>query len=241
MSQPIIRGIQAVGTVDVWYKYNGGTLYDATGQMKLMSGADNNLATGKGILMPPAGLRIAGFRLDGEFLRANPQIASSVVIPILGGGGVALTNNNRSGSITFNCAKVSSPSTAENTQSEALNSDGSAQKDASGNTVMIQNYETGAMSTANGMGPVNQEKVYDMTLIAQLQMTQAGGDSMGATICVEFFFNGTRTKVQFEGCTVATVDPLALSGNDAASYNVVFNYLNWKMSVGDTDPGLIAA
>lgn len=101
-NQPIVRGIQAVGSVEVLYKYNS-----ADGILpipsNLFKGIGTQIDTGNG------GVAVAGFRLDSEFLRANPQIATSIVVPILGGGGVALTNNNRSGTLVLNCSKVSTP------------------------------------------------------------------------------------------------------------------------------------
>ena len=193
--QPIIRGIQAVGGVDILYRYNS-----ADNKLKVPSsfhaGADVKEIDTSG------GVAIAGFRLDGEFLRAAQQIASSVVIPILGGGGVALTNNNRTGTLNINATRVSTPD---------LTSEG-----------------RGKMLKGTGFGPVAaNSKVYDLTFIAQLQQGQNGGDSVGATIAVCFDFCGKTTIVQFDGCTIASVDPVGLSGNDAVNYNVAINYLTW--------------
>jgi len=99
-NQPIVRGIQAVGSVDVLYTYNS-----ANHELPVPT----NLFKGIGTSIHAEELPVAGFRLDSEFLRANPQIATSIVVPILGGGGVALTNNNRSGTLVLNCSKVSTP------------------------------------------------------------------------------------------------------------------------------------
>ena len=85
------------------------------------------------------------------------------------------------------------------------------------------------LSPANSaIGVEGGAKVYDMVFLAQAQQAQTGGDSVGATLCVVFQFCGKKTKVQFEGCTVANVDPLGLAGNDAANYQITWNYLNWK-------------
>lgn len=190
--QPIIRGIQAVGGVDILYRYNG-----KDNKLKLPSpfhgGNLSEIDTSNGI-------SIAGFRLDGEFLRAVQQIASSVVIPILGGGGVALTNNNRTGTLNINATRVSTPDLEQG----------------------------GQMLRGTGFGPAAADtKVYDLTFIAQVQQGQDGGDSVGATIAVCFDFCGKTTIIQFDGCTIASVDPVGLSGNDAVNYNVSINYLNW--------------
>lgn len=101
--QPIVRGIQAVGSVSINYRYNS-----ADGILPVPPGF--SFASGiTGIDTGAGGVEVAGFRLDSEFLRAVQQIASSVMIPILGGGGVALTNNNRTGTLSINCSRVSTP------------------------------------------------------------------------------------------------------------------------------------
>lgn len=193
--QPIIRGIQAVGGVDIIYRYN-------SSDNKLKIPSSFHAGTDVEEVDTAGGVAIAGFRLDGEFLRAAQQIASSVVIPILGGGGVALTNNNRTGTLNINATRVSTPD---------LTSKGG-----------------GKMLKGTGFGPVNADtKVYDLTFIAQLQQGQDGGDSVGATIAVCFDFCGKTTIIQFDGCTIASVDPVGLSGNDAVNYNVAINYLTW--------------
>ena len=186
MSQPIIRGIQAVGAVDIFYTFNGPSNTLNAGHI---NGGD--------LVVNANNIPVAGFRLDGEFLRAMQQIASSATIPILGGGGVSLTNNNRTGTLSLTCTKVSTPTS------------------------------TGVMASGQGVGPIGSEAVYDMVLLAQLQQGQEGGDAYGATVKVVFKFSGKETTVTFDGCTVASVDPLGLAGNDAVTYNVTFNYLNW--------------
>lgn len=211
VQQPIIRGIQAVGAVSIRYRYNGNG-----GKLRLPDGlfALNN-KTGKEI-DTSKGVEIAGFRLDANFLRANPQIASSFMIPILGGGAVALTNNNRSGTLSIGCTRVSTPAPGDQ---------------AVGDLEISNGTTVGAMSQIAGanIGPDNPE-VYDLVYVAQVQQAQPGGDSVGATIQVAFKFCGLYTVITFEGCTIATVDPVGLSGNDAVDYNVAINYLNWTMN-----------
>lgn len=223
MSQPIIRGIQAVGAVDIKYEYNSSDhiLSLPTNVMRI-----NDQTDGNGIkINTEGGVPVAGYRLDSEFLRAVQQIASSVQIPILGGGAVALTNNNRSGTLNINCTKVSTPA-AGTTYAENV-------VDAEGNIIHkagdLVAEATGAMLHGNGLGPVGAE-AYDLVLLAQVQQAQPGGDSVGATITVDFMFCGLHTTIQFQGCTIANVDPLGLAGNDAANYNVQINYLNWTVN-----------
>ena len=192
--QPIIRGIQAVGGVDILYRYNS-----ADGKLKVPKAFHAGNVTE---IDTTDGIAIAGFRLDGEFLRAVQQIASSVVIPVLGGGGVALTNNNRTGTLNINATRVSTPDLS-----------------ATGK---------GKMLKGTGFGPVAADaNVYDLTFIAQLQQGQDGGDSVGSTIAICFDFCGKTTVIQFDGCTIASVDPVGLSGNDAVNYNIAINYLTW--------------
>lgn len=218
MSQPIIRGIQAVGAVDIKYRYNSadGKMTLPTGLMRLGASADaanNTIDTSKGV-------DVAGFRLDGEFLRAVQQIASSVQVPILGGGAVALTNNNRSGTLSINATKTSTPQPGNGA---------SATYDEAGNELSpaIDGTTTVGQMVRNGtLGP-DRDNVYDLVFLAQAQQGQLGGDSVGATIQVVFSFCGLNTIISFEGCTIAAVDPLGLTGNDAPNYNVQINYLNW--------------
>lgn len=202
MGQPIIRGIQAVGAVSIRYRYNSvdGKLILPTDVMRLGTATDDDGNT----IDTANGVEVSGFRLDGEFLRAVQQIATSAQIPILGGGAVALTNNNRSGTLSINATKVSTPAP-----------DGTAGQGA------------GEMLKTGSLGPIGDAKVYDLVFLAQAQQAQKGGDSVGATIQVVFAFCGLNTIVSFEGCTIANVDPLGLSGNDAVNYNVAINYLNW--------------
>lgn len=208
VAQPIIRGIQSVGSVGIYYQYNGNGNKLLVNQTVFNFKAGDNSSVTE--IDTTGGLSLAGFRLDSEFLRANQQIASSIVIPILGGGGVALTNNNRTGTLSINCTKVSVPNSADNSKLE--------------------------MTKGAGMGPVDGSDVYDLVTIAQIQQAQPGGDSSGATVVVAFNFCDITVAVEFQGVTVANVDPLALTGNDAASYNVQLNYLNWTM-INDVKDG----
>ena len=227
MSQPIIRGIQAVGAVDIKYEYNSS---DHVLQVPTNSIRINGATAGEGVKIATAGgIPVAGFRLDSEFLRAVQQIASSVQIPILGGGAVALTNNNRSGSLNINCTKTSTPVDGETYKEDV--------KDDNGNVIHaageLVGGAVGAMAKGNGIGPISDTPVYDLVFLAQIQQAQEGGDSVGATITVDFMFCGLHTTIQFQGCTIAGVDPLGLAGNDAVNYNVAINYLNWTMNASN--------
>lgn len=226
MAQPIIRGIQAVGAVDIKYQYNNTEhkLYVPTNLMRI-----NGIADDKKAYVDTTGfVSVAGFRLDGEFLRAVQQIASSVQIPILGGGAVALTNNNRSGTLSINATRVSTPSYGEVYDADVY--DTSNPPKIIHKKGDLKGAAYGAMLYGNGIGPIDTKDVYDLTFLAQVQQAQKGGDSVGATIQVCFAFCGLYTTIQFEGCTIVSVDPIGLSGNDAANYNISINYLNWTIN-----------
>lgn len=214
MAQPIIRGIQAVGAVDIEYQYN-------SADHKLSVPNDLMQLNGQEIkdIDTSGFVGVAGFRLDSEFLRAVQQIASSVQIPILGGGAVALTNNNRSGTLSINCTKTSTPT-----------------PDASKGGAVGAMYRPGGAN----IGP-NQDNVYDLVFLAQMQQAQSGGDSEGATIHVIFKFCGLYTVIEFQGCTIANVDPVGLAGNDAVNYNVSINYLNWTCNFSAENADAVTA
>lgn len=252
-SQPIIRGIQAVGSVELRYAYNDRYLALPQDLMYLHDNLDGStkISQVKIDTKPDDakyGVLCAGFRLDSEFLRANPQIASSFMIPILGGGAVALTNNNRSGTLSLRTTKVSTPGWAEGTIDYTASLP--AVKDENGNlgpdtsaTAEISAAYTGGVGgmftdSTNGIGVLGKTRVYDITTLLQAQQGQLGGDDVGATIRVAYKFNGLITALVFEGCTVANIDPIGLSGNDAVDYNATINYLNWRvnMSSESADP-----
>lgn len=226
MSQPIIRGIQAVGAVDIKYEYNNAdhVLRVPTNSIRINGGTEAKDVQ----INTTGGISVAGFRLDSEFLRAVQQIASSVQIPILGGGAVALTNNNRSGTLNINCTKTSTPAPGTAYAADVTDANGTVIHKA-GDLV----GDTGSMLKGGGLGPVGSDMVYDLVFLAQIQQAQEGGDSVGATITVDFMFCGLHTTIQFQGCTIAGVDPLGLAGNDAVNYNVSINYLNWTMNASN--------
>lgn len=227
MSQPIIRGIQAVGAVDITYEYNSADHILSLPNTIQIDGKSSDVS-----IATAGGIPVAGYRLDSEFLRAVQQIASSVQIPILGGGAVALTNNNRSGSLSINCTKVSTPAASETYDKAVVDETTGKVIHNAGDLIA---GSAGAMIKGNGIGPISDSPVYDLVFLAQIQQAQPGGDSVGATLTVDFMFCGLHTTIQFQGCTIANVDPLGLAGNDAANYNVQINYLNWTMNASNTN------
>ena len=236
ITQPIIRGIQSVGSVRITYEYNGGDLVLPSSLMQLGDNAASVIKTAGGV-------NCAGFRLDGEFLRANPQIDSSFMVPLLGGGAIALTNNNRSGVLNLRTTRVSSPSTkGETTERTVTVTDPATGETLSSSTKKFVSGAVGAMESGNGVGPTDKtNQYYDITLLLQAQQAQTGGDSVGSTINVIFEFNGTVTTLSFQGCTVANIDPVGLSGNDAVDYNARINYLNWTVGYSQANSSVVGA
>lgn len=196
ISQNIITGIQTVGQVKVKYRYNSSDRI-----LQASAGMTNVNTTG--------GIELAGFRLDDDFLQANPQIASSLVVPILGGGGIALTNTNRSGQLTLSCVRAGTPANPTDKKGFLAS--------------------TGASSVLDSKG-TEVQTIYDPIMIAQMQQAQEGGDASGADIIVAFGFNDNIVQLQFTGCTVAQSGIIHLAGNNVPGYGVVWNYLNWGVA-----------
>ena len=236
VTQPIIRGIQSVGSVSVKYEYNGGDLVLPSSLMRIGENDSTTIDT-------RGGVQCAGFRLDGEFLRANPQIDSSFMVPILGGGAIALTNNNRSGVLNLRTTRVSSPSASGTTETRVVTvTDPETGATISSAERTYVSGKVGAMESGQGIGPTDTSTpYYDLTLLLQAQQAQTGGDSLGSTITIVFEFNGTVTTLCFQGCTVANIDPVGLSGNDAVDYNARINYLNWTVGYAQKQSSVIGA
>lgn len=177
--------IQAVGTMSILYRYN------RAGYPEVGNG--DTLALG-------------GFKLNAEFLSTTQTVPNSVIIPLLGGGSVQLTNDNRSGTITFTVTRTAQ--TAESNgvlETTYLDDDG--------------NIQTGpAPDVTIGV---------DLVSLALNQIALQGMDSSGCTLSCATSFNGVAFIINFEGCTVVSCEPLRLAGNDVPTYTVVFNYHRW--------------
>lgn len=236
ITQPIIRGIQSVGSVKITYHYNGNKLVLPSSLMQIGKNTESVIDT-------TTAVNCAGFRLDGEFLRANPQIDSSFMVPLLGGGAIALTNNNRSGVLNLRTTRVSSPSATGSTVERTVTiTDPATGTQLSSEKKKFVSGAVGAMESGSGVGPTDKNsQYYDITLLLQAQQAQTGGDSVGSTINVIFEFNGTVTTLSFQGCTVANIDPVGLSGNDAVDYNARINYLNWTVGYSQETSSVVGA
>lgn len=115
---------------------------------------------------------IEGFKLEGQMVQAQQAMDSSKIVVLANGNTITITNNNGSGSLTFNVTKTNT----------------------AGDLVKIANN------------------------------LKSAGDSVGGTIRVTQEVNGAIDGHTFAACTVKTCPPLNIQGNDAADYQVVFNY-----------------
>lgn len=120
---------------------------------------------------------IEGFKLEGQMVQAQQSMDSSKLVALANGNTITITNNNGSGTLTFNVVKTATQ----------------------GDMAKIANY------------------------------LKKAGDSQGGTIRITQEVNGKVEGTTFTACTVKSCPPLNIQGNDAADYQVVWNY-------GECDP-----
>ena len=90
---------------------------------------------------------------------------------------------------------------------------------ANGNTLTITNNNGAGSLTFN---VVKTGNVGDLVKIANA--LKKAGDSVGGTIRITQEINGKTEGQTFVACTVRSCPPLNIQGNDAADYQVVWNY-----------------
>lgn len=93
--------------------------------------------------------------------------------------------------------------------------------------VMLANGNTLTITNNNGAGSLTFNVVKtgnagDLVKIAN--KLKKAGDSVGGTIRITQEINGKTEGQTYKACTVRSCPPLNLQGNDAADYQVVFNY-----------------
>lgn len=93
--------------------------------------------------------------------------------------------------------------------------------------IMLANGDTITITNNNGAGSLtfNVTKTGaagDMVKIANF--LKKAGDSVGGTIRITQEINGKTEGMTFVACTVRSCPPLNIQGNDAADYQVVWNY-----------------
>lgn len=195
MAGPLLAGgiIQAVGELGISYKYNriGDATYPTPGGGKTHY--------------------LGGFKLNAEYLTSSGSVPNSVLIPLLGGGSVQLTNNNLSGSISFQVTRITNQG---------------YDYAANGDITVTTTQDDGTVVTS--VLDNNKDVGVDLVDLAFEQIKIQGKDSSGATIVAGTSFNGVPFGVRFIGCTVVSCEPLRLAGNDVPTYTVVFNYHKWE-------------
>ena len=90
---------------------------------------------------------------------------------------------------------------------------------ANGNTLTITNNNGAGTLTFN---VVKTGSAGDLVKIANF--LKKAGDSVGGIIRITQEINGVVEGTTFYACTVRSCPPLNIQGNDAADYQVVFNY-----------------
>ena len=90
---------------------------------------------------------------------------------------------------------------------------------ANGNTLTITNNNGAGTLTFNVVKTGNKG---DLVKIANA--LKKAGDSVGGTIRITQEINGATEGNTFTACTVKSCPPLNIQGNEAADYQVVFNY-----------------
>lgn len=92
--------VQATGESTFLYSYPkaldfGADPSDATGQKRITVAAKTEIT-------------LTGFKLNAQFLDTSQALQNSVLIPLLNGGSIQLTNGNKAGSITFTVIRMGS-------------------------------------------------------------------------------------------------------------------------------------
>jgi hypothetical protein len=94
---------------------------------------------------------------------------------------------------------------------------------ANGNTLTITNNNGAGSLTFNVVKTGNSG---DLVKIANA--LKKAGDSVGGTIRITQEINGKTEGQTYSACTVRSCPPLNIQGNDAADYQVVFNYGDYE-------------
>lgn len=99
-----------------------------------------------------------------------------------------------------------------------------------GNTLTITNNNNAGSLTFN---VVKTGNAGDLVKIANA--LKRAGDSQGGTIRITQEVNGKTEGQTYKACTVRSCPPLNLQGNDAADYQVVFNYGDYDDDAADEE------
>lgn len=81
-------------------------IVQATGESTITYSYPKDLAIGNDTLKANTGVTLTGFKLNSQFIDTAQALQNSVLIPLLNGGSIQLTNANKAGSITFSVIRV---------------------------------------------------------------------------------------------------------------------------------------
>lgn len=81
-------------------------IVQATGESTITYSYPKDLSIGNDTLNANTGVTLTGFKLNSQFIDTAQALQNSVLIPLLNGGSIQLTNANKAGSITFSVIRV---------------------------------------------------------------------------------------------------------------------------------------
>lgn len=81
-------------------------IVQATGESTITYSYPKALKIGDETIAANIGVTLTGFKLNDQFIDTAQALQNSVLIPLLNGGSIQLTNANKAGSITFNVIRI---------------------------------------------------------------------------------------------------------------------------------------
>ena len=81
-------------------------IVQATGESTISYTYPKDLLIGTDTLKAKTAVTLTGFKLNSQFVDTAQALQNSVLIPLLNGGSIQLTNANKAGSITFSVIRV---------------------------------------------------------------------------------------------------------------------------------------
>ncbi len=81
-------------------------IVQATGESTIIYAYPKDLSIGTETLKANTSVTLTGFKLNSQFIDTAQALQNSVLIPLLNGGSIQLTNANKAGSITFTVIRI---------------------------------------------------------------------------------------------------------------------------------------
>jgi hypothetical protein len=81
-------------------------IVQATGESTITYQYPMDLSLGEDTIPANTGVTLTGFKLNDQFIDTAQALQNSVLIPLLNGGSIQLTNANKAGSITFSVIRI---------------------------------------------------------------------------------------------------------------------------------------